>query len=145
MMCSSAFNGGHACVDAAVVEIHLGDAFLRGDDVVHAVDENVHVLQFRAQHFVGENGVRMIEDAAEEGADETRVDAIAEPAGENGFSVVLEVAAFFQVTFGDQELRVAFLGRHAAPDFRHEQADVVIDADFRADVTGGGDERRDGR
>ena len=58
-------------LDAAVVEINFGHALLRGDDIVHAIRENGQVLQFRAQHFLGEDGVRMIEDAAEEGADET--------------------------------------------------------------------------
>ena len=118
----------------------LRDALLRGDDVVHAVRENFHVLQFRPQHFVGEHGVRMIEHAAKERVDEARVDAIAQPAGQNFLAVVLEVLALFQIMIGDQEFRVAFLRRHAAPDFRHEQADVVIHAHFRADITGGGHE-----
>ena len=64
-MCSSALQRRARLLDAAVVEIHFGDAFLRGDDVVHAVRKNIQVLQFRLQHAFRENSVRMVEHAAE--------------------------------------------------------------------------------
>ena len=50
--------------DAVVVEVHLRDAFLRGDDVVHAISKDLHTLKFRTKHFLGEDGVRMVRAAA---------------------------------------------------------------------------------
>jgi hypothetical protein len=49
---------------------------------------------------------------------------------------MLEVAALFQIALSEQEFGIAFFRRHATPDFRHEQADVVIHAKVRADKTG---------
>src|SRR4051794_23229721 len=70
----------------------------------------------------------------------TSINAITEAAGLNLFPLVLEVFTFFQIMVGYQEFRSAFFGGHAAPNFRHEQTDVMIDAHFWADVTGSGDE-----
>ena len=49
--------------------------------------------------------------------------------------------AFFQKPVGDEKFRIALLGGEPAPDFRHDQTHVVIHAQLRPDVAGGGDER----
>ena len=103
---------------------------MRGDDVVHAVRKNFFGLQFRLEHRLGEDGVRMIEHAAKKRVDEPRVDAPAEPARENFFAAVLEVLALVEKAVGDEKFRVAFLGGQAAPDFRHDQTHVVIHRAF---------------
>ena len=126
--------------DAAVIKVELGDALLRGDDRLHALDEDREVLFFRAQHFLGEHGIGMVEDAAEEGVHEALSDPVPEAAGEHGRAVVGEVHALFQIAAGDEKLRAAFLDAHAAPEFGHEQADVVIHAHLRPDAAGGRDE-----
>ena len=41
--------------DAAIIEITLRHALLRGHDVVHAIGKDDHVLLFRAQHFFRED------------------------------------------------------------------------------------------
>ena len=126
-------------VDAAVVEVMRRDALLGGDDVIHAVREDIEVLQFGAEHFVREHDVRMIKEAPEERANKSLCDAIPETAGEHLRSKVIEVRAAFEEGFGDEEFRIAFLNAHAAPEFRDQQTDVCIEAAMRADGTGGGE------
>ena len=113
---------------------------MRADDVVHAVGENRHVLLLRAQHFLGEDGVGIIEDAPEKRADKTGRHAVAQPAGQHFLAVELKVLAFFKVAVFNQKCRLPFRRRHAAPDFRDQQADVVIDPHFRPDVARRGNE-----
>ncbi len=82
--------------NAAIFEIQFRHASLRGDNVVHAVHKNVHVLQFRLQHLVRKDGLRMIEDAGKKGAHEARGDAIAQPAGQNLLATQVEVLDIFR-------------------------------------------------
>ncbi len=44
-------------LDAAVLEVVQRDAALGGGDVVDAIDEILHRLLFRPQHFRSENAV----------------------------------------------------------------------------------------
>ena len=127
--------------EAAVVEIHLGDALLGSDNIVEAVHKGVQALEFGPQHLLGEHRAGMIEDAAEEGVNEPGVDAVAEAAGQHAFALMFEVLALFEEVVGDQVTGVTFGGAHPAPDLGDQKADVVINPDARSDVTGGGDER----
>jgi hypothetical protein len=87
--------------DAAIVEVMFRNALLGADDVVHAVGKDIHVLQFGFQHVLGEDDVRVIEEAAEINVHEFLGDAIADAAVQNGFAVVLEVVTFFEVTVAE--------------------------------------------
>ena len=84
--------------------------------------------------------MRMIEHAAKEEMHKAVVDAPAEAARENFFAVVREVFDAFEKTVRDEKFRIAFFRRHARENFRHDEADIVIHAHLRPDVTGGGDE-----
>ena len=65
-MWSSARSGGQAWAMLPSSKYILRHPLLGDDDVVHAVHEHVHALEFGLEHFIGENGVRMVEHAAEE-------------------------------------------------------------------------------
>ncbi len=71
-----------------------------------------------------------------------RRDAVAQPAGQHRAAVHREIADLLQVAVGDQELGIALVNPHAAPDLRHQHADVVIHAEVRAHITGRGGEAR---
>ena len=126
--------------NAPVIKVHLSHAALSADNVVDAIDKNLHILQLRPEHFLGENGVRVVKNASEECGYESGINPIVEPVGEYLAVAVLEILAFLEIIIIDQELRVSLLHGHAAPDFGHEEADVVIHAKMRADVAGGGNE-----
>ena len=51
-------------VDTPVVEIQLSDTLLGRYDVVHTINKYSQVLQLRSQHFLAEDGVGMVKDAA---------------------------------------------------------------------------------
>src|SRR5262249_2541633 len=114
--------------DAAIVEIHLCDVFLSGDDIVHTVGEDIHILQLRPEHLRCEDDARMVDHAAKERMDEPGVYPVTEPRRMNDFAAVLEISAFFEVTAFDEKRRVTFFWRHAAPDLGNEQADVMVHA-----------------
>src|SRR5690606_21545633 len=120
--------------DRLVFEVQGGDALMRGRDVFHAVRKAFQILDFGAQHFIGQNDIRVGKDASEEETNEALVDAVAEDVGGDGFAVDDQVLAAFQVTFADHEFRVPFIRTHAAPYLGHEQADVVVYPEFRADI-----------
>ena len=101
--------------DGAVVEVVLRDAPVGGDDVVERIGELVRVLQLGPEHGVGEDGVRVVEDAAEEGVHELARDAVAEPAREDLAPAGLEVAQFLQHPVRDEPARVTLLRSEAAP------------------------------
>src|SRR4051794_11291988 len=107
---------------------------MRADDIIHTVRKNCCTLQLRLEHLFGEHRVRMVEDSSKERVDEARIDAISEPPGQNPFTLELEVFAFVQVVVIDQELRLAFLRTHSTPDLRHEQTDIVVDAELWSDT-----------
>ncbi len=132
--------GRAGVLDRAVLEVLAGDPLLGLGDVVDAVHEGLQVLRLGPEELLVEDAVRVVEDAAEEGADELGRDPIAQAAGQHRTSRVVEVSQRFQVSLGDQERRVALVGVQAAPDLRDQQADVVVDPHLRADVTGGGRE-----
>src|SRR5262249_15020121 len=122
----------------AIFEIHSSNTFLCRDDIVHSVGKNLHVLQLGPKHFFCEDYVRVIEDAPEERMNEARGDAVPESAGQNLFPTTAKILTFFEETVGDEELRITLRFRHAAPDFWSEKADVMIDTQFRADISSGG-------
>jgi hypothetical protein len=127
-------------IDGAVFEVMLSDALMGGDDVIHAVDEDGEILEFRPEHFGSEDDMGMIEDTPEVMDDKFVGNAVAKAAGQDAPAFVIEVIAFFQVAVFDHVGRVSLGIIHAGPEFWNEHADVVIDASFWADVTGGGDE-----
>ena len=71
MMCSRARSGRTGQFDRAVVQVRLGDALLRGDDVLDAVDVIVQALQLGPEHLVAKHRRRIAENAAEERVHET--------------------------------------------------------------------------
>ena len=119
-----------------VGEIALGNTLMRRHDVGHAFGKDIQVLQFRAQHALGENGVRMQEDTTEIDCRKARRHAVAETARQNGFTLVLEIGHTFQRPQRNQVFGAAFLRTHAREDFRHQQTDVMIDAHIRPDMAG---------
>ena len=125
---------------AAVFEVIQGHAALRFDDRVHAGGERCRVLLLRAQHLFGEHAVRRLEQAAQELVREQRRDAVAQPARQHLAAACFEIIHLLQVAAADQKRRVALLRLHPAPQLRHQHADVVIDAELRADVARGGGE-----
>ena len=82
----------------------------------------------------------MVEDAPKKSGNEPAVDAITQPVDQNTTVLIFEILALFEKVVFDKESRIALLGRHAAPNFRHQQADIVIHAKTGSDVTGGGNE-----
>src|ERR1039457_3087360 len=72
--------------------------------------------------------------------DESLGDAVAQSRREDSLAVELQVLALFEVALFDQEPRSTFLRRHAAPNFGHQQAYVVVHAHLRTNITGGGHE-----
>jgi len=63
-------------------------------------------------------------------------DSVAQDAGRHGASLPLHIFNPFEQAALDHPLRIAFLVAHPAPEFRNQQADIVIDAALRADVAG---------
>ena len=80
----------------------------------------------------------MREHAAEVAVDEARGDPVAEAAGEDRRAAMLEVGKALEAALRDQVCRSALVGAHAREHLGHQQADVVIDAQLRADVAGAG-------
>ncbi len=97
---------------------------------------NVEALLFRPQHLFGEHGVGRFEKAAEETVDESACDAVAQAAGEHLAAVECRNLRRVRAALRDHEVRIALVHAHAAPDLRHQHADVVIHAHLRADVAG---------
>ena len=58
--------GRAGSLHAAVREVLTGHAGLRLHDGVHARGEQIEILRFRPEQFLGEDGVRSFEQAAEE-------------------------------------------------------------------------------
>ena len=85
--------GRAGVLDRAVLEVLAGDALLGLGDVVDAVDEGLQVLRLGPENRLVEDAGRVVEDAAEERADELGRDAIAQPAGQHLAARVLEVVA----------------------------------------------------
>src|ERR1035441_5963734 len=125
---------------AAIVEITLGDTFVGFNHVLHAVGEDVVILCLGSKHLLGKDRMRVMEYAPEETEDESLRNAITKTTGEHLLAAVLEVPALLKVAMLNQKLRVALFHAHAAPDFRDEQADIVIDPDIRTNIPGGRDE-----
>ena len=126
-------------------ETHFGDALCVVTATVSCHFAKISgSLQFRAQHFVREDGVRMIEPRRRV-MDEPGVDAVSETAGQNLFPLVLEV---FQLVRGSERLAMRnFASRSSgtmrAVHFRRDEAHVsVIHADFQANAAGGSHEGR---
>ena len=116
-------------VDRAVLEV-LGAPLLGLGDVLDAIDEGFHVLCLGPEDRLVEDLGGVVKDPAEERPDEFGGDAIAQPAGQDPFALVLEIFHRFEMALADQERRVALLGGQAAPDFGDQQADVVVDPHF---------------
>src|SRR4026208_896892 len=83
-------------VHAAIVEVHLRDALLRGDDIVDAIRENLCILQVGAKHFGSEDRLRMVENAAEECMHETLIDSITQPTRQDTSAAAVEVFTLLQ-------------------------------------------------
>ncbi len=126
---------GAGDIDAGVVKIVLSDALLCLGHDGDALREKLHALQFGAKHGVGEDGIGEIEDPSEKCRDETFGDPPPKLARRNFPAFEFEVTASLEVAVLDEKSRIALGGGHPRPDFRHEQADVVIDANVRPDVT----------
>jgi hypothetical protein len=92
-----------------------------GDDIVHRIRELRGVLKLGLKHFIGENGVRMIEDATEERVHELAGDPVAEPAGSHLATGDFAIIQSFQHALGDQPSRVALLISETTPKLRHQQ------------------------
>ena len=75
----------------------------------------------------------MIEDACEEGSHKAVGDSVAEPAGQHLLATVIEVPQRFEMPLADEEGGIALGRRETAPDFRYQQADIVVDLLGRAD------------
>src|ERR1017187_2212130 len=82
----------------------------------------------------------MVEYAAKESMNESLGDAVAQSRRKDSLAVELQVLAFFEMALFDQEPRIALLRRHAAPDFGHQQAYVVVHSRLRSHITGGSHE-----
>ena len=54
----------------------------------------------------------------------------------HGAAIEREIGDLLEKAVFDQELRVALVHAHAAPDLGHQHADVVIHAEVRTDVAG---------
>ena len=100
-------------VDLAVLEILAGDALLGLGDVLHAVGEGVQVLRFGPEESSSKTRWRVVEDSAEERADELGGDPIAEAAGEHRSAGVVEVAHRLQVALSGSGTRGRARGRQA--------------------------------
>ena len=124
--------------DGIVREIMLRGLAHGGDDIVHPVGEDGEILLFRLEKLLVEHAAGIAEHAAAERLHIAGGDAPAEPAGQHLPAVEFEIGAAFEVAAGDEVGGLALGRGHPAPDFRHEQADVVIHPVARADPTGGG-------
>ena len=124
--------------DAAVGEVAAGHALLRRDNGVDAAGEGFTVLRFRTQDLVRDDVVGRFKDAPQKVVGKQRCDAIAQPAGQHLVAVQLEILELLEVAVLHEEARLALLRRHAAPDLRHQHADVVVHADRGSDMTGRG-------
>src|SRR5438270_747278 len=93
--------GRAGTIDGAVVEVHLGDPSLSGNDVIQSIHKYLQVLQLRAQHFRRENGMGMIKDAAVKSLDKAGGNPIAQPAGQHALTGMVEVYAGLQILVGD--------------------------------------------
>jgi hypothetical protein len=124
--------------DAAVLEVAPRHPLLRFDDVVNAVREVGQVLGLRFEDGLGEDRARVVENLAHEVRDEAFGDAIAEPARLYALALEIEIVERFHVAVLDQPGGSALLRMQPRPDFRHQEADVVVHAHLGTDVASRG-------
>src|SRR6185369_12160391 len=84
--------------------------------------------------------VRMVENTPKKGPNKTGRNSIAQAAGQDLFPFKLRVFAFLQIAFFDEKPGVSLGDAHAAPDFRDQEADVMVDPYFRPNMSRRGDE-----
>ena len=114
--------------DGAVLEILTGHALLGFRDIVNAVHKRGRVLLLGTQKLLVKDAGRVIENAAEKGADEFIRDPIAQAAREDTAAFVLEIFERLRCPSPIRNAGRAFAGVHASPNFRDKQADIMIHA-----------------
>src|ERR1700750_2052499 len=82
----------------------------------------------------------MVKHLAEKRQDKSHSNTVTQPARWDRGALVLNVDASFEVSFRNQVSWITFGDRHAGPDFRDQQTDIVVDSEMRADITSGGHE-----
>ena len=117
MMCRSAFNGGQAAVDAAVLKIVQRHAALGLHDCVHTGGEHFQTLCFRTQQFLGEHRIGGFEKASQETVDEQRGDPVAQAACEDAPALEAEVLHALKQTLRDHVAAGRVRGRACGTRF----------------------------
>ena len=123
-------------LNGAIFKVVLRDALVSLRDEQDAVSEGRLILQFRLQDLRVKHLAGVVEHASDKPSNEPRRDSVAQTAGRNLLPVVLIILDLLQKFFLNQITGLAFFRAQTTPDFRNEQADVMVDPYVRSDVTG---------
>ena len=74
--------GGDGPFDAAIPDVVLGDLLLSLHDILNAINEFIHALEFRPKHILIEHDLGVVKEPAQVGAEEILVDPISQAAGQ---------------------------------------------------------------